>query len=537
MKLLERLIKNLTFTSGDRDISQTREINPPPIREIPLHQKASERRAVSQNTKKSALADLVDLTNLLSGQTDNLARTITQTIKHVNGVWTRRELNPVGLGYQPGLANLPSPHQNHCIKPAADSFKCPYCFSTNFVRRGTRQKKLESVQLYICKDCGKTFTPHLTKGKHYPLPVILDALAIYHLGYSLEQTCKIVNIRASNNRQKTNTKKSPLGDLGDSTKVESNLAYHPKTSIPVSQTNLQPSTLANWLTEFSELCRFSRMREFALKKYTPRDMVVTATLVHRQLYRFRFHRAKADLMIQEEYQHRKFAPVKEFLELVPSDCPHQYFTEGSRASETPLTFSKTQMIVRAKQNYATRMASFVLQSVKDRRLRHEAIQKFFLACDSVTVATEVPVYITKDDIEHLQTQLGFEVSYNPPLKLRGGNPKGEGDIKLITGHIDILQIRNGQVHILDFKPKAEKEKPIEQLTLYAMALSRLTGLRLFEFKCAWFDEKDYFEFYPLHVLHKTKKAGRRRKIVTQEGIYHVNLDEKKIHNIRPTSPL
>ena len=42
--------------------------------------------------------------------------------------------------------------------------------------------------------------------------------------------------------------------------------------------------------------------------------------------------------------------------------------------------------------------------------------------------------------------------------------------KLITGHIDLVQIRNGQVHILDYKPNAAKEKPIEQLTLYALAL-------------------------------------------------------------------
>src|SRR3989304_10334869 len=104
---------------------------------------------------------------------------------------------------------------------------------------------------------------------------------------------------------------------------------------------------------------------------------------------------------------------------------------------------------------------------------------------------------------------------------------------LITGHIDILQIRNGQIHILDFKPKAEKERPIEQLTLYAMALSRLTGLRLFEFKCAWFDEKDYFEFYPLHVLHKPKKAAGRRKIRTIEGTYLVNKVAEKMERIRP----
>src|SRR3990167_8232329 len=89
---------------------------------------------------------------------------------------------------------ITTPPVREMNKPAADSFKCPYCFSTRFVR----QKKLESVQLYLCNDCGKTFTPHLTKGKHYPLPIILDALAIYHLGYSLEETCKIVDRRAAN---------------------------------------------------------------------------------------------------------------------------------------------------------------------------------------------------------------------------------------------------------------------------------------------------------------------------------------------------
>jgi len=79
----------------------------------------------------------------------------------------------------------------------------------------------------------------------------------------------------------------------------------------------------------------------------------------------------------------------------------------------------------------------------------------------------------------------------------------------ITGHIDIIQLRNGAVHILDYKPDAKKQKPIEQLTLYALALSRLTGLRLFSMKCAWFDEKSYYEFFPLHVV--LKKGKRREK--------------------------
>lgn len=88
--------------------------------------------------------------------------------------------------------------------------------------------------------------------------------------------------------------------------------------------------------------------------------------------------------------------------------------------------------------------------------------------------------------------------------------------KLLTGHIDFVQIRNGCVHLLDYKPNAAKEQPIEQLTWYAMAMSRLTGLRLFEFKCAWFDEKDYFEFYPLHAVKKLNHK-RKRKVRFKDG--------------------
>ncbi|MCL4374505.1 hypothetical protein M1523_01450 [Patescibacteria group bacterium] len=441
---------------------------------------------------------------------------------------------------------------NREVKPSKlvmESLACPYCSSTDFQKRGFRQKKLERVQLYLCLSCKKTFTPHLTRGKHYPLAVMLDAVSIYNLGYSLEQTCRIVNERSS-------------ADLNRSCKRV------PAAVLEKRERGVQPSTLSNWLSETAELCRFARMREYAMKKYLPKEMVIHATLAHRQLYRYRFHRAKCDLMIKEEYQHRKFLPLKEFLEMIPVECPHQYFQEGLRASEAPLTFSKTQMIVRAKQNYATKLATFVLQSVKERKGRHEALQKFMLVNDSVTVATEVPVYITRDDLEHLKTQLGFKIytkNSNDKIQMtnqisnsKPNNPAaginrdlsakslpktsattaevGIADVaslpKLITGHIDFIQIRNGQIHILDYKPRAEKERPIEQLTLYAMALSRLTGLRLYEFKCAWFDEKDYFEFYPLHVLHKSRKTKRRRKVYTMEGIYSVNKDETKITNLR-----
>lgn len=389
-------------------------------------------------------------------------------------------------------------------KPAVDSFKCPYCLSQDFFKRGFRQKKHEKVQLYQCKTCNKTFTAHLTKGKHYPLAAVLDGLSFYHLGYSMEKTCQLLK------------------------------QYH--------ELEINPNSLANWITEFIDYCPFNKMRYFALKKYSPKDMVIHATLAHQQLFRYRFHRAKCRLAIEDDYKHRRFWPLKEFLEMVPTECPHQYFLKGLRASEVPMTFSKKQMIVRAKQNYANELCQFVLQSVKERKKRHDALQRFMLFNDSVTVATEVPVYLTKDDLEHMQTQLGFEM-YQKKLKTKNEKLKATTqDLKLfpkaklpklITGHIDLLQIRNGQIHILDYKAKAEKERPIEQLTLYAMALSRLTGLRMFELKCAWFDENDYFEFYPLHVIYKPKRKRQRRKIQTIEGTYLINRIKEKIERIRP----
>ncbi|MEI7426075.1 MAG: PD-(D/E)XK nuclease family protein, partial [Candidatus Moraniibacteriota bacterium] len=298
-------------------------------------------------------------------------------------------------------------------------------------------------------------------------------------------------------------------------------------------------------------CAFARMRPFALKLFSPEKTISSATLAHRQLYRFRHHRSKTILIIQEDWKHSKFWPLKEFLDLVPVECPHQYFQEGSRASETPLMFSKTEMIVRSKHNFANKMAKFVLESVEESKDRHDALQRFMLANDSVTIATEVPIYLRREDLAHMQTQLGFELYKKPPANkgrdtlqcVSTGGEKSKPELekfsiedlpKLITGHIDFVQVRNGQIHILDYKPNAAKERPIEQLTIYALALSRLTGLKVFNFKCAWFDEKDYFEFFPLHVVYKPNKKRKRRNITTIEGNYKLNDNQKKVENIRPS---
>ena len=161
-----------------------------------------------------------------------------------------------------------------------------------------------------------------------------------------------------------------------------------------------------------------------------------------------------------------------------------------RASQ--IKFSHLKIEAKSKNNLACKLASLALNLAASNKERHQKIQDFFLINDSTTIATEIPIYLTNWDAGYYRNEKGFIFLLN--------NYKTP-----ITGHIDILQIRNGLIHILDYKPEANKIQLVEQLTIYAMALSRKLNLPLYHFKCAWFDESNYFEFFPLHAVYKREK--------------------------------
>jgi ATP-dependent exoDNAse (exonuclease V) beta subunit len=183
--------------------------------------------------------------------------------------------------------------------------------------------------------------------------------------------------------------------------------------------------------------------------------------------------------------------VADFLEAVPTRCPHDLFQGSARASESaPAFLDRSRLTARQKENYATRLAQLVIPSVGDNYRRHETLQRFMLANDSVTLAVEVPIWLTPADIRALEREHGITLYSND-----------QSADQTITGHIDFLQVRNGAVHILDYKPDTRTNKPFAQLTIYALALTRLIpGLRLFDIKCSWFNEEQYCEFYPRTVL-------------------------------------
>jgi transposase-like protein len=298
---------------------------------------------------------------------------------------------------------------------------CPHCGSRNLTRRGTRKKKLEIVQLWRCASCKRVFTP--------------GPAALHNKTYPLRMIL---------------------------------------------------SALTDYDTGYT-------LQETAarLKKKTIRSI----KLYHRQIYGYAYHRPKLELVREGRLDDKRtgdnrFAQLATFLESIPTSCPHELFTRDddpkARASQaTPGWADASRIIVNSKRNAATDTAALIIPAVGNNKLRHETLQHFMLANDSVTIAVEIPIWLTEPDIAALEREHDIE------LVPRTGTDRA------ITGHIDFLQVRNGCVHVLDYKPDARTNRPIAQLAIYALALTRrVPGLKLFDIKCAWFNELEYLEIFP-----------------------------------------
>jgi hypothetical protein len=336
---------------------------------------------------------------------------------------------------------------------------CPHCGSHNLTRRGTRKKKLEIVQLWRCASCKRVFTPGppALQNKTYPLHMILSALTDYSIGHTLAATAA---------RLKKKTSRS-----------------------------ISPSTISAWLDAYKQHCSYRRLRAEGLRRFPANQTIRSIKLYHRQVYGYAFHRPKLELVRAGTLDDKRrgdirFAPLADFLESIPTMCPHDLFRGDdpkARASQaTPEWADVSRIIINRRENAATHTAALIIPAVGNNKLRHETLQRFMLANDSVTVAIEIPMWLDEQDIASLEVQHGIELA-----------PRVGAADRSITGHIDFLQVRNGAVHILDYKPDARTNRPVAQLAIYALALTRrVPGLKLFDIKCAWFNEQEYCEFFP-----------------------------------------
>src|SRR5579863_5111796 len=128
--------------------------------------------------------------------------------------------------------------------------RCSYCGSTAISRKGMRRKKIEIVQLWRCSSCKRVFTPRpaATRGKTYPLRVVLDAIMLYNLGYPLDATAD---------------------------KIRTRHGYR-----------VGRSTIAAWLAEHRSLTTYDRLRAEGRRLFPPTQAIRSVKLYHRQIYKY-----------------------------------------------------------------------------------------------------------------------------------------------------------------------------------------------------------------------------------------------------------
>jgi hypothetical protein len=262
-------------------------------------------------------------------------------------------------------------------------------------------------------------------------------------------------------------------------------------------------TISHWIDGYRSITTFHRLRAAAILQFG-QAMLKERILEHQQTYQYKVHLPKLALM-SNAIPEGVAARVQNYLLAVLEDFPDFLFREDETAGlDEPTapggTPPQTTQAMRSsksrfeilplspvgKQNLANDLAALGLLLARKNKERRASVQDFMLANDSCTIACEVPVYLTADEIAYYKSK-GFFVTL--PEAARP-----------ITGHIDIVQVRNGLIHLLDYKPKARNIDPVNQLLVYALAFASRTRLPIKLLKCAWFDERDYFEFFPLQAV-------------------------------------
>ncbi len=231
-------------------------------------------------------------------------------------------------------------------------------------------------------------------------------------------------------------------------------------------------TIHSWLRRYKSICTFTNLRQ----KYSldPKTVIRSKKLHHVQIYNFKYHRLKLNLAA------KKFPELKHYINGIFDHCPNELFRKDSpRCSSLRIDIKPRKV---TKYNNAPKLAEYALNLAKTNKERHEKVQDFMLINDSATIATELPVFLHPSELTKKQKK-----TYGIKLP------------DTLTGHIDILQVRFNQIHVLDYKPDAKfsDRKAAEQVFLYTLAFNKRINVPLQNFTCAYFDESNYYQFKPV----------------------------------------
>jgi len=240
------------------------------------------------------------------------------------------------------------------------------------------------------------------------------------------------------------------------------------------------SSVYSWIKEYSKICNFSMIRKNIIKYYKNKTEIIESKIFkHNNKYNFSYHLPKLDILC------KNFIPLKKFITKIKDECPNTFFNKKNQSSKLNLNIKPRK---EGRFNRVCRIANFSLEGCLSNDKRQNILENFMLINDRYTIACEVPVWF-------------WEKYFNLG----------------VSGHIGIVQIRKGNIYIIEYKPGASEKnnKNISsQLFLHTTGLSLRTKIPLTKFRCAWFDENNYYEFNPndLNFSFKFRNKLYFRKI-------------------------
>lgn len=197
-------------------------------------------------------------------------------------------------------------------------------------------------------------------------------------------------------------------------------------------------------------------------------MIKHISLDHDWYYRFRIHTLKSKMLCN------KFQLLTDYLENVFTNCPNEYF-KNNKNRGSKLNFNLNLSVHNLKTHEVCELTKHALK-IDTEKTGHTKVELHMLEKDNKTIASEVPVWAMPGELEEFKNI----------------------DIKtILTGHIDLLRIEDGKIWVWDYKPNSSNEKyAATQVYIYALMLSKRTGIPIEKFRCGYFDSENAFVFIP-----------------------------------------
>jgi len=194
-------------------------------------------------------------------------------------------------------------------------------------------------------------------------------------------------------------------------------------------------------------------------------------------YLYRLHTIKLNKLVN-------FKQLKSYLNDIEKNCPNNFFESGPRSSMLNFKLGVKVLCIKGHE-----ISGLTKKAIELNGKSHQSIQTFMLENDDKTIACEIPIWLSNNEISN------FKEIFNSKLPL--------------TGHIDLLRIEDDKIWIWDYKPNAIKQLyATTQVYFYALMLSKRASIPLDKFRCGYFDKDYAFVFIPEErVIMVDRKLG------------------------------